>query len=181
MNPLAKVVLYLFVMSLAFIWWDPLYLTAVCALCILMCWVARLPKQMVGIILGLFVIAALTSTIFHPAWLFQSDPSYFKKLPREIVTLEVYAIPKGLPFEGFPITLGKLLYLYSYLIRYLIPMTLVFAFLYTVNPSDLVQMMIQLRIPNTAVFMVLSIFRFFSIFTRMLTNIINAQSLRGWS
>jgi energy-coupling factor transporter transmembrane protein EcfT len=181
MNPLAKVVLYLFIMSLAFVWWDPIYLTIACAVTAIMCWRAKLPGPMAKIILTLFAVVAVTSTIFHPAWLFQSDPNYFKKLPAETVTHIVFAIPQGFPFAGFPITLGKLIYLYSYLARYLLPMMVVFLFLYTVNPSDLVQMMIQMRLPNTIVFMFLSIFRFFSLFTRMLTNIINAQSLRGWS
>jgi energy-coupling factor transport system permease protein len=179
MTPLAKVVLYVFVMSLTFIWWDPIYLTVLCFACIGICWKAKLPRQMAKIIVTLFVLVSLSGVISHPAWLFQTDPSLFKRLPQDIVTRSIFVI--HLSFGDLPITLGKVVYLYSVFLRYIPPMTMVLVFLYTVNPSDLVQMMIRFGFPNSLVFVVLAIFRFFSVFTRILTNIINAQGLRGWS
>lgn len=111
-----------------------------------------------------------------------SDPSYFKVLPADLVKQVILIFPsKDFPLGHVTITLGSLVYLYSTALHVFIPVYTMFIALYTVNPSDIVQILNKLRVPTEIIFVFIAVFRFFPLFGQNLQHIINAQTLRGWS
>lgn len=182
MHPLAKIVLYLFIVMLASIWWDPVYLTITLIFTLLLWWKAKLPEFTHKIAITLNSLLAIGHLYTHPAWLFTTDPRYFRVLPESLIIQVMLIFPsKDFPLGYLTITYGSLIYLYSSLIRIFIPIITLFTALYTINPSDVVQLLTKLRIPTPLIFIFIAMFRFFPLFGQMLNNIINAQMLRGWS
>jgi energy-coupling factor transport system permease protein len=182
MNPLAKIMLYLFIMLLSSIWWHPIYLTIMYLCCLALWWNAKIPKFTRRLVIGLSVLLVIGQIYTHPAWLFMGDPRFFKVIPKDVITQLSFYFPwKGFPLGYIAITLGSLIYLYSNMLHIFIPIYTMVTALYTLNPSDIIQILTRLKVPNQIIFVFIALFRFFPLFGRTTQNIINAQTLRGWS
>jgi energy-coupling factor transport system permease protein len=77
------------------------------------------------------------------------------------------------------VTIGGLFWLVSIVMKYFVGLFAVGIFLYTTDPSDLMQYLASKKVSKNVLFIVFAGFNFFPILLRYARTIMNAQQLRG--
>ena len=183
MHELAKVMIMIFFGIMGTVWWDPILLTGLSVIAIFLIWRSKLPGTMRAMIAGITGLQIIGQVLLNFSWIFMTSAALFKRLPPELTQQVIIVFtPRGTPIFGYmALQVGNLIYLYSNMLHMFIPVSMMFIFMYTVNPSYLVRVMIRYKMPIMIVFPVQATFRFFPIFSTTLKHIIDAQTLRGWS
>lgn len=181
LHPIAAGFLMVFLATLASIWFDLIFLTALLALSFIVFKIARTPKDLVIPLILARLSFFLLGTFTSPVWVFMADPSFFKKLPSEFVSKEILQItPRDFPLLGYTaITYGSLYFRLSHLFKSYIVLLLAFSLVWILNPSDLFQYLISIGMPNHISLPLIVAFRFTPIMAEQMMNIWNAQTLRG--
>jgi energy-coupling factor transporter transmembrane protein EcfT len=125
--------------------------------------------------LGGFVFSFFISMIW------QVNPALFKVLPHDYAMIEILQItPPGSIVGYSAVTVGGLWWQANNTISFFAVVISSVTLVYILSPSDIVQMMAIIKIPSQLIFSFMAGYRFFPITTRALSDIINAQKLRGW-
>jgi energy-coupling factor transporter transmembrane protein EcfT len=112
---------------------------------------------------------------------FQVNPDLFKVLPIDYAMKELIQITPAGSIVGYSaITWGTLWWIVNMDISYFAIVISSITLVYTLSPSDLVQIMAIVKIPSPLIYSFMAGYRFFPIMTRALSDIVNAQRLRGW-
>jgi energy-coupling factor transporter transmembrane protein EcfT len=127
-----------------------------------------------------FALGGLVFSFFVTT-IWQVNPALFKVLPHEYVMTELLQItPPGSIVGYSAVTIGGLWYQANNTISFFAVVISSITLVYILSPSDIVQMMAIIKIPSQLIFSFMAGYRFFPITTRALSDIINAQKLRGW-
>jgi energy-coupling factor transport system permease protein len=110
---------------------------------------------------------------------FISSAGYYRVYPSEwMVTTLLYLA--NIPVLGeAKVTVGGLFWLASMGLKYFVGLFAVSIFLYTTDPSDLMQYLASKKVSKNVLFIVFAGFNFFPILLRYARTIMNAQQLRG--
>ena len=181
MHPIVNGLVFVFLASLATIWFDLFFLAVLLVLSVIIVRISQTPKEWIMPVLSVRLFAFFLGTFTNPHWVFMANPDFFKKLPIEFISREILQItPVGFPLFGYTaITYGSLYFRLAQVLKSLIVFMLTFTLVWTLNPSDLFQYFVSLGLPNQVTVPLMVAFRFSPIMSRHIANIWNAQTLRG--
>ena len=188
MNVLANLALLGSLAVITSVWWHTLFLAGLAVIIHYSAWKAKVPQFLMRVPI-LMAVAKFGGELLAPAsgrsiivWLTQTDPEMFHNFSAEFVTTEIFIItPEGTPFVGYmALTYGTLLYKISDLLKWYLLTVIAMIIVYTVNPTHMFQLMMQFHVPYMTVFILMAVYRFFPLVGDSITNIMNAQRLRGW-
>lgn len=176
LNPLTKVLMFGLAMTLAGFYWDLRYLVFILVIALIFVIIARVPKKWFAPF-GVFVIGSLPLTIALSVA--QANPELFKVIPRDLAATVVLSF--SIPFVGaFNLTYGGLCWGLATVFRLAILMLLTYTLIYTTSVSELIDLFTRLKIPAALIYVVMTAYKFVPYMWRTVSNIINAQKLRGW-
>lgn len=179
-HPLAAGIAITYLAALAALYWDFVYLGAVIVLVTILSRNAKVPvgwyKALVFTWLG-YVLGMLV----NPTAITMVQPEFFKVLTPEFTSIVVAEItPAGFPIVGrTALTYGSLYWFAATITRFPVFMMAGTMVVYTINPSDTILFLKQKGFPTVFVLIVQAGLRYFSIVSQSMTNIWNAQKLRG--
>lgn len=185
MHPITKLVIIGCISTISNAWWDLRFVVPLFALECALCYFSKVPRNWLKVFIPLAGISWFLNAGF--VWATMTE-EFFLVLPHEWVKTEIFLIaPKGTPIVGYmAVTYGTLYYLTSSLFKGYASFSIVAigtTLIYTLNPLDLSQVLVQYKIPLARIlsFIVMAAFRFMGVLTRSLEKIFNAQYLRGWT
>jgi energy-coupling factor transporter transmembrane protein EcfT len=186
-NPIAVAFILVFMAGLVVMWWNPILLLAIFIIALVLAKKSEVPMGWVKTLIFLGAMSSLLETFFgsltSAGFFFMTDPTFFKVLSPEFAMTEIFQLtPHGFPLLGYTaVTYGTLTYLAAIWMKYPVNYTLGCVLVWCVNPSDLFQYFVALRFPNQITLPLMAAFRFFPVMTEVMSNIVNAQTLRGWT
>ncbi|MGQ4915411.1 MAG: energy-coupling factor transporter transmembrane component T family protein [Candidatus Asgardarchaeia archaeon] len=176
LNPLTKVLMFGLTMTLAGFYWDLRYLAIILVIALVFAIIARVPKKWFAP-LGVFVIGSLPLTIALSVA--QANPELFKVIPQDLAATIVLRF--SIPIIGaFDLTYGGLCWGLATIFRLAILMLLTYTLIYTTSVSELIDLFTRLKIPAALIYVVMTAYKFVPYMWRTVSNILNAQKLRGW-
>ena len=179
-NPLAAGIAMLYLATLGAIYWDLRFLAVVVAIGVLLSWNSKVPT---GWYKGLSVtwFGKGVALITDMAAITMVRAEFFKVLPPEFTGQVITELtPEGFPILGrTAITYGVLYWYVAGLIQFGVLMIAGCMTVYTINPSDVVLFLKRMKMPTVIVLMIQAGLRYFSTASQTLTNVWNAQTLRG--
>ncbi|UCD73450.1 MAG: energy-coupling factor transporter transmembrane protein EcfT [Candidatus Bathyarchaeota archaeon] len=179
MHPLTKASLMISLAALSISWMDYRYSLVVMVLIFILSRVAKIPWVWYWLSI-LFTIGWIHYDLI--TMIFQVNPGLYKVLPQDYALKELFVVtPRGFPIVGYSaLTWGTIWWMANMLVTYFAIVTSSVTLVYTLSPSDLVQLMAKVKIPSQLIYSFMAGYRFFPITTRALSDIVNAQRLRGW-
>jgi len=185
MHPITKLVIIGCISTVSNAWWDLRFVIPLFTLECILCYLSKVPRNWMLYFIPLSAIAWFLNA--GVVWATMSE-EFFLVLPHEWVRTEILQItPRGTPIVGYmAITYGTLYYLVSSLFKGYASFSIIVTgttLIYTLNPLDLCQVLIQYKVPmaRTLSFMLMAAFRFMGVLTRSLEKIFKSQYLRGWT
>lgn len=180
-HPLAAGILITYLAALGSIYWD-LRFMAFPWICILfLSWNSKVPISWYKALI-LTWIGYLLSWVIQPTTIITMvRPEFFKVLKPAFTSVVIAELtPAGFPIIGrTAITYGTLYYFTATVVRYPIYMMAGCMMVYTINPSDAILWLKQAKFPAVFVLIIQAGLRYFSVVSQGMTNIWNAQTLRG--
>jgi energy-coupling factor transporter transmembrane protein EcfT len=157
-------------------WLDPRFSVFLIAVALVIWNIAKVPRRWLLIPL-LFVLGTQWATFFFSIPFVGHS---YKVLPMEYATTTLFEVGY-IPGVGHAVyTVGSMWVFLAGIIKYFGVVTLAFILYYTTNIADLVQVFIKAKLPNSIILVVIVIFRFFPVMTKLGSDAINALRLRGW-
>jgi len=179
-HPLAQLVLVTYLGACAALYWDLAYLSFFVVAGVILALNTKFPRSWFKAVYAM-IIARVIGLFLVPTSFTMVSYEFFKVLPRKWVSTTLIEItPYGFPVLGhIALTYGVLYYLVAQVLRFPLFMLSGMCLIYSMNPAALVQVMLQYKVPSSIVLMVMSALRYISVSVRTITNIWNAQTLRG--
>jgi len=179
-HPLAAGIAITYMGALAALYWDFTYLAVVLVAVTLLSRNAKVPTGWYKALIFTW-LGYMLGLLLNPTSITMVDPAFFKVLPPEFTNIVVAEItPQGFPIVGrTALTYGSLYWFFATVSRFPVFMMSGTLIVYTINPSDTVLFLKQRGFPTVFVLIVQAGLRYFSIVSQSMTNIWNAQTLRG--
>jgi len=180
-HPLAAGILITYLTACAAIYWDLRFIAVPWIIIALLSWNAKVPTSWYKALI-LTWLGYVLGWVIHPTTIITMvKPEFFKVLKPEFTSIVVAELtPEGFPIIGrTAFTYGVLYYLTATIARYPIFMIAGCMMVYTINPSDAVLWLKQMKFPAVFVLIIQAGLRYFSVVSQSMTNIWNAQTLRG--
>ncbi len=177
MHPVPKMILLAAVTLLAQFYFDPLFILPILAFVIILAKpIAKIPNSW---LLPMYIFGVMSVLERGYNAVFISSGGYYRVYPSEWMTSTLMYIA-SIPVLGeAKVTVGGLFWLSSMGLKYFVGLFSVSIFLYTTDPSDLMQYLASKKVSKNALFIVFAGFNFFPILLRYARTIMNAQQLRG--
>lgn len=178
LHPLAKATWLLCTGIILSFYFDPGILLVVLFIMLPFVLAARIPwKQWLK---PIGFVTLLTFLSFSIMSLFLTRPDIFQRYP-EWVSITFFEIAGPDFFMGrIAFTQAGLAYASGLTLRTFIMLWVVSTFIYSTSPSNLIFLLVQVKLPSKMVFIVMAAYRFFPHIFRKLTTVMTAQKLRGW-
>lgn len=177
MHPIPKMILLATLTLLAQFYFDPVFIIPILILVIILAKpVSRIPNSWLlpMYIFGLMSVLERSYNAF-----FISSAGYYRVYASEWMTSVLFYIA-NIPVLGeAKVTIGGLFWLVSIVLKYFVGLFAVSIFLYTTDPSDLMQYLASKKVSKNVLFIMFAGFNFFPILLRYTRTILNAQQLRG--
>ena len=177
MHPIPKAFMLVVVTLLAQFYFDPVFILPILIFVVILAKpVSKIPDTW---LLPMYVFG--TMSILERCYnaLFISSGGYYRVYPSEWMTTTLIYLA-NIPVLGVAkITWGGLFWLLSMVLKYFVGLFSVAIFLYTTDPSDLMQYLASKKVSKNVLFIVFAGFNFFPILLRYARTIMNAQQLRG--
>jgi len=178
MHPIAKIALLGCIGGLSSMWMDFRYCMVTAVIAMFLWYLGKAPKKWILIPLLFSIGTQWADFLVIAPFLGYS----YKVLPRE------YAMQVILDLGYIPIlnlhpvvTVGALWWLLRGVIAYYTTVLCALLLYYTTSIPDLVQYILKFKVPNIITFSIIATFRFFPVMTRLSSDSINSQRLRGWT
>jgi len=177
MHPIPKMILLGVVTLLAQFYFDPVFIIPILVFVIILAKpISRIPNTW---LLPMYVFGTMSVLERGYNAVFISSAGYYRVYPSEwMITVLLYIA--DIPVLGVAkVTIGGLFWLASIVLKYFVGLFSVSIFLYTTDPSDLMQYLASKKVSKNVLFIVFAGFNFFPILLRYTRTILNAQQLRG--
>jgi energy-coupling factor transport system permease protein len=177
MHPVPKMMILVVLTLLAQFYFDPRFILPILAVVIILAKpVSKIPNTW---LLPMYIFGIMSVLERGYNAVFISSGGYYRVYPSEwMVTTLMYIA--NIPVLGeAKVTVGGLFWLASMGLKYFVGLFSVSIFLYTTDPSDLMQYLASKKVSKNALFIVFAGFNFFPILLRYARTIMNAQQLRG--
>ncbi|MEW6228771.1 MAG: energy-coupling factor transporter transmembrane component T [Bacillota bacterium] len=181
LNPLSKLLLFGFFLIIGGLYLDPKIKLPLLACLLVILRKAKLSLKPYKLIIVLAVVATVIGESYTAV--FMVNPAYFKVYSPDWVSVEVLRLtPPDFPIFGATgITYGVLLYLLASCLTVVSVILAVAGLVHTTSLSDIVSVLVAIRMPFPVVFVSTVGLRFIPELTRQINVIRTAQSLRGWN
>ena len=178
LHPLAKAIWVLGTGIVLSFYFDPRSLLVVLAIMLPFVFAARIPwKQWVK---PIGFVSLLTFLSFSIMSLFLTRPDIFQRYPEWVSKTYFEIAGPGFFMGRIAFTQAGLAYAGGLTLRTFIMLWVVSTFIYSTSPSNLVFLLVQVKLPSKMAFIVMAAYRFFPHIFRKLTTVMTAQKLRGW-
>jgi len=177
MHPIPKMAILIALTLLAQFYFDPVFILPILVFVVILAKpVSKIPNSWL-LPMYLFGIMSVLERGYNAVFI--SSGGYYRVYPSEfMVTTLMYLA--NIPILGeAKVTVGGLFWLASMGLKYFVGLFSVSIFLYTTDPSDLMQYLASKKVSKNALFIVFAGFNFFPILLRYARTIMNAQQLRG--
>jgi len=177
MHPVPKTVFLVVITLLAQFYFDPVFIVPILVFVIILAKpVSRIPNTWL-LPMYIFGIMSILERSYNAVFI--SSAGYYRVYPSEWMTTTLLYIA-SIPVLGeAKVTIGGLFWLVSTVLKYFVGLFAVGIFLYTTDPSDLMQYLASKKVSKNVLFIVFAGFNFFPILLRYARTIMNAQQLRG--
>ena len=177
MHPIPKMILLAVLTLLAQFYFDPVFIIPILILMIILAKpISKIPNTW---LLPMYVFGIMSVLERGYNAVFISSAGYYRVYPSEWMTTVLLYIA-NIPVLGeAKVTIGGLFWLASMGLKYFVGLFAVSIFLYTTDPSDLMQYLASKKVSKNALFIIFAGFNFFPILLRYTRTILNAQQLRG--
>jgi len=176
LHPVTKITLFVTFATLAGLLWDYRLLLVLTIISLILCKIAHVPKRWYTY--GLTLILLIIPYTIYMA-LFQTNPEFFKVLPREMVK-ERY-LTFSIPIVGtIGFTYGSLLWFIAMVVRYFAIMFTGLLFVFTTSADSVAHTLLALRIPFPVVYIFSTAMRFIPFLSGIISEVISILKLRGW-
>ncbi len=177
MHPVPKMIFLAALTLLAQFYFDPVFILPILVFVIILAKpVSRIPNTW---LLPMYVFGLMSVLERSYNAFFISSAGYYRVYPSEWMTTTLLYIA-NIPVLGVAkVTVGGLFWLVSIVLKYFVGLFSVAIFLYTTDPSDLMQYLASKKVSKNVLFIVFAGFNFFPILLRYARTIMNAQQLRG--
>ncbi len=184
MTPYTKVYILAWLNMLASSYTRLEFTVPVCLVTLLMITLGEIPREWVKAILGISIV-----TFPMQLWtsIFWADPRFYHHLPTSITeTVIIHVTPSDfaigpLHFGALGITLGSLYYALTLQIKSITAFMIIFAFVYTISPTQQVQALTQIGAPSPLIFLLMLPYRFLNAMVYQAERVLASQKLRGYS
>ncbi len=179
LHTLTKMVVFLAVTFMAGLWLDVRYLAPFFLIGLAFNYVAKTPKKWFLVMLtalALTMLPTIRSTVG------QANPEYYKVLDPEWAATSIATINTrilGLGTLGF--TYGSVMWLAGRILRFATVVTWALLFISTTPMFDIANTLYALKVPQPIVFVLQMTYRFIPYMATMMSQIQDAQKLRGWN
>ena len=180
-HPLAAGILITYLAACGAIYWDLRFIALPWIILVVLSLNSKVPTSWYKT-LALVWVSYLVGYVMHPTSIITMvRPEFFKVLPSSFTSTVVAELtPEGFPIIGrTAVTYGVLYYFVAMVSRYPIYIIAGCMMVYTINPSDAVLWLKQMKFPSVFVLIIQAGLRYFSVVSQGMTNIWNAQTLRG--
>ena len=177
MHPVPKMILLVTLTLLAQFYFDPVFILPILAFMIILAKpISKIPNSW---LLPMYIFGIMSVLERGYNAVFISSAGYYRVYPSEwMVTTLLYLA--NIPVLGeAKVTVGGLFWLASMGLKYFVGLFAVSIFLYTTDPSDLMQYLASKKVSKNVLFIVFAGFNFFPILLRYARTIMNAQQLSG--
>jgi len=158
------------------IWMDPRYNLVALVAATILWYVAKVPRKWILIPLLWSIGGNWTLPFYTLPFLGYS----YKVLPMDYATTKVLDLGY-IPTVGYAIyTYGSLWWFAGRLLRFQAIFMVGLILYYVTSVPEVVQVLLKMRIPGSIIFVIMATFRFFPVFTRLSSDVVNSQKLRGW-
>ena len=177
MHPIPKAILLVVLTLLAQFYFDPVFILPILVFVIILAKpVSKIPNTW---LLPMYVFGAMSVLERSYNAFFISSGGYYRVYASEWMTTTLLYVA-NIPVLGVAkLTWGGLFWLGSMVLKYFVGLFAVSIFLYTTDPSDLMQYLASKKVSKNVLFVVFAGFNFFPILLRYARTIMNAQQLRG--
>lgn len=177
MHAVPKTILLIALTLLAQFYFDPVFILPILVFMVILAKpVSKIPNTW---LLPMYIFGLMTVLERAYNTVFISSAGYYRVYPSEWMTTTLWYIAK-IPVVGeAKLTIGGLFWLVATVMKYFVGLFAVAIFLYTTDPSDLMQYLAKKKVSKNALFIVFAGFNFFPILLRYARTIMNAQQLRG--
>ena len=181
LHPMVKILFFITLGYLKGLYWDLRLIVPLLVLNLALIWTSKIPRTLFK-----YTLAFWGALWLSPGALITSSlmarSAFFKVLPQDFVTHEIVQItPEGFPILGYTaVTYGTLYYYLASRLRALMNLTIMSLSIHTLNFSDIVQVLIWLRLPHIAVLGFMMQYRFAVVFQRKMELLLRSLRLRGW-
>jgi len=181
LHPIVKIVFFINLGYLKGLYWDLRLVIPLLIVTLILIWTSKIPSTLFK-----YTFAFWAALWINPGSLltssFMARSAFFKVLPQDFVSHEILQItPEDFPFLGYTaITYGTLYYYLASRLRAFVTLSIASLSIHTINFSDLVQVLIWLRLPHLAVLAFMMQYRFAVVFQRKMELLLRSLRLRGW-
>ena len=181
LHPLVKILFFITLGYLRGLYWDLRLVIPLLILTLVLIWTSKIPSTLFK-----YTFAFWAALWINPGSLLTSSlmarSAFFKVLPQDFVSHEILQItPEDFPFLGYTaITYGTLYYYLTSRLRSLVTLSIASLSIHTINFSDLVQVLMWLKLPSLAVLAFMMQYRFAVVFQRKMELLLRSLRLRGW-
>jgi len=177
MHPIPKAIMLVVLTLIAQFYFDPVFILPILVLVIVLAKpVSKIPNTW---LLPMYIFGTMSVLERSYNAFFFSSGAYYKVYASEWMTTTLVYVA-NIPVIGVAkLTWGGLFWLISIVLKYFVGLFSVSIFLYTTDPSDLMQYLASKKVSKNALFIVFAGFNFFPILLRYARTIMNAQQLRG--
>jgi energy-coupling factor transport system permease protein len=177
MHPIPKAFMLVVITLLAQFYFDPVFILPILIFVIILAKpVSKIPNTW---LLPMYVFGTMSILERSYNALFISSGGYYRVYSSQLMTTTLIYLA-NIPVLGVAkVTWGGLFWLLSMVLKFFVGLFAVAIFLYTTDPSDLMQYLASKKVSKNVLFIVFAGFNFFPILLRYARTIMNAQQLRG--
>jgi energy-coupling factor transport system permease protein len=177
MHPVPKMIFLTVLTLLAQFYFDPVFIIPILILMIILAKpIAKIPNSW---LLPMYAFGIMSVLERGYNAVFISSGGYYRVYPSDWMTTVLLYIA-NIPVLGVAkVTIGGLFWLASMGLKYFVGLFAVSIFLYTTDPSDLMQYLVSKKVSKNVLFIIFAGFNFFPILLRYTRTILSAQQLRG--
>jgi energy-coupling factor transport system permease protein len=178
LHPLAKAIWVLSTGIVLSFYFDPRSLLVILLIMVPFVFAASIPwKQWLKPIGFVTLLTFLSFTIMS---LFLTRPDIFQNYPGWVSKTYIELAGPEFFMGRIAFTQAGLAYASGLTLRTFIMLWVVSTFIYSTSPSNLIFLLVQVKLPSKMTFIVMAAYRFFPHIFRKLTTVMTAQKLRGW-
>jgi energy-coupling factor transport system permease protein len=177
MHPIPKAFMLVVITLLAQFYFDPVFILPILIFVVILAKpVSKIPNTW---LLPMYVFGTMSILERSYNALFISSGGYYRVYSSQLMTTTLIYLA-NIPVLGVAkVTWGGLFWLLSMVLKFFVGLFAVAIFLYTTDPSDLMQYLASKKVSKNVLFIVFAGFNFFPILLRYARTIMNAQQLRG--
>lgn len=181
LHPLVKIVFFITMGTFESIYWDLRFLFPLLIFTLILIKTSKIPRTLFKYTLAFWVAMWINPLNFLFSSL-MAPSAFFKVLPKDFVSRVVFQItPQGFPIFGYTaVTYGTLYYYFASRFKGLVTLSIASLSIHTINLSDMVQVLIWMRMMNIMVLAFMMQYRFAIVFQRKIELLLRSLRLRGW-